>query len=47
MSDVESTLVAAEVTRLISISDLRFTIYDFKSEPPHVGCCESDGGVEK
>jgi hypothetical protein len=47
MSKVESILVAAEVTRLISILDLRFTICDFQFEPPHVGCYERDGGVEK
>jgi hypothetical protein len=40
MSDGQSILVAAEVTRLISISD-------FQLEPPHVGCYESNGGVEK
>jgi len=40
MRDGQSIPVAAEVTRLISISD-------FQSEPPHVGCYEGDGGVEK
>ncbi len=39
MSDGQSMLVAAEVTRLISISD-------FQSEPPHVGCYKSNGGME-
>ena len=47
MSDVESTLVAAEVTRLKLILDFRFPISDFQSEPPHVGCYECEEGVEK
>lgn len=40
MSGDHHLLVAAEVPRLISITD-------FQLEPPHVGCYESDGGVEK
>jgi hypothetical protein len=38
MSNVQIILVAAEATRLISISD-------FQPEPPYVGCYESNGGV--
>ena len=40
MSNSQSIFVAAEVTRLTSISD-------FQLEPPHVGCYENNGGVEK
>ncbi len=47
MSDGRFILVAAEVTRLISISDFRFPISDFQSEPPHVGCYVRKEGVEK
>ena len=39
MSDGQFILVAAEVTRLKSLR--------FQNEPPHVGCYESNGGVEK
>jgi hypothetical protein len=40
MSGDHHLLVAAEVTRLISISD-------FQLEPPHVGCYVAKEGVEK
>ena len=40
MSDEQSNLVAAEVTRLISSSDFQF-------EPSYVGCYQRNGGVEK
>ena len=40
MSADQFILVAAEVTRLISISG-------FQLEPPHVGCYDGNGSVEK
>jgi len=47
MSHGQFIFVAAEVTRLISISDFRLQISDVQSEPPHVGYHGVREGVEK
>ncbi len=47
MSHGQFIFVAAEVTRLISISDFRLQISDVQSEPPHVRCYGARKGVEK
>ncbi len=47
MSVGETIIVAAEVTRLSSVSDFRLQISEFQSEPPHVGCYGVREGVEK